>query len=77
MENLNLKWFGTPLPTSTSPLPSTGEGSTNGKLQPKLHSLHLDYGSNGHLFKLCTLEVSSSNPELLYTWIMTQMGSSQ
>ena len=39
-------------------------------------SIHLDYGSNGHLFKLYTLEVQSSNPELLYTLILAQMGTS-
>ena len=59
----------------TSPQPSTDEGSTSVKLQPELLSLHLDYGSNGHLFKLCTLEVPSSNPELDYTWILAPMGS--
>ena len=60
---------------STSPQSSTGEGSTSVKLQPELLSLHLDYGSNGHLFKLCTLEVPSSNPELDYTWILAPMGT--
>ena len=61
---------------STSPQPSIGEGSTSAKLKPELLSLHLDYGSNGHLFKLCTLEVPSSNPELDYTWILLQWAPS-
>ena len=61
---------------STSPQPSTDEGSTSVQLQSKLLSLHLDYGSNGNLFKLYTLEVLSSNLELLYTWILAPMGTS-
>ena len=56
---------------------STGEGSTSGKLQPELLSLHLDYGSNGHLFKLYTLKVENTNPKLVYMWILAPMGSSQ
>ena len=63
------------LPTDFLSLGRGSVSSTSVKLQPELLSLHLDYGSNGHIFKLCTLEVPSSNPEFDYTWILALMGS--
>ena len=55
----------------------TSSSYTHLKFQAQIPSFfHLDYGSNGHLFKLYTLEVPSSNPELPYTWIMAPMSTS-